>query len=119
MPTEEELVGAFSRLTQVWDIRRRGMIISFTGDRVATWTWNKNRMTINPEDPGFRKVFRDLNRDGIFKRVPAKKLSEDEDVVNTSALISVPLSQASPGELDHALKLEGYFVIDVELPLVT
>lgn len=119
MPTEEELVGAFSRLAQVWSIRRRGMIISFAGDRVATWTWNKNRMIVNPEDSQFRKVFRSLNRDGIFKRVPAKKLSEDEDVVNTSALISVPLSQASPGELDHALKLEGYFVIDVELPLVT
>jgi len=119
MPTEEEFVETFSRLTQVWDIRRRGMIISFTGDRVATWTWNKNRMVINPEDPQFRKVFRALTRDGIFKRVPAKKLPGDEDVVNTSALISVPLSQTSPGELDHALKLEGYYIIDLELPLIT
>lgn len=119
MPTEEEFVEAFSRLTQVWNIRRRGMIISFTGDRVATWAWNKNRMIINPEDPEFRKVFRSLTRDGIFKRVPAKKLPGDEDVVNTSALISVPLSQTSPGELDHALKLLGYYIIDLELPLIT
>lgn len=119
MPTEEELVGAFSRLAQVWDIRRRGIIISFTGDRVATWNWNKNRMSISPEDREFRKVLRNLNKDGIFKRVPAKKLPGNEDVVNTSALVSVPLSQTSPGELDHALKLEGYFLVDMELPLVT
>lgn len=117
--TEQELVGAFSRLSQVWDIRRRGIIISFTGDRVASWNWNKNRMVVNPEEPKFRKVLRDLNKDGIFKRIPAKKLPESEDVVNTTALITIPVSQTSPGELDHALKVEGYYLIDLELPLIS
>ncbi len=115
--TDEELLAAFSRLAQVWDVARSGIIVSFNGARVASWNWNKTRMFVNPEDLAFRKIFRQLNKNGVLKRIPNKKLGK-EPVVDSTVLTTIPISQTTPGELDHHLKTSGYYLIDLNLPLI-
>ncbi len=117
MPTDKELLDAFSRLSQAWDIERSGIIITFNGARVASWNWNKTRMLVNPESDDFRKLFRRLNKDGVLKRIPSKRLGK-EPVVDSTVLVGVPVSQSTPGELDHMLKNEGYYLIDLDVPVV-
>jgi hypothetical protein len=117
MPTDKELLDAFSRLSQAWDIERSGIITSFNGARVASWNWNKRRMLVNPETDDFRKLFRRLNKNGVLKRIPSKKLGKEPTVDNT-VLVTVPVSQSTPGELDHTLKGEGYYLIDLNVPVV-
>jgi len=117
MPTDKELLAAFTRLSQAWDIERSGIITTFNGARVASWNWNKRRMLVNPENDGFRKLFRRLNKNGVLKRIPSKRLGT-EPVVDNTVLVSVPVSESTPGELDHMLKGEGYYLIDLNVPTV-
>lgn len=121
---EKQLLEAFVRIGQVWGQARRGIIVSFNGARVGTWSWAQNRMMIKPEDETFRKVIRKLNRQGIITSTLAPKI-ETEEIDNSDisffgpavAFQTEPLSSAAPGTLDHALKLEGFYLIDLNLPI--
>lgn len=120
MATEEEIVQSFARLADVWGVTRKGLVVSINGARVGTWSWNKQRMVINAEDDEFGKVVRRLQKDGIIHRVPGEVRPSDdaEETTGTSILEVLPLTKATPGLLDSALKQEGYLVIDLNLPLL-
>jgi hypothetical protein len=121
---QKQLLESFVRIGQVWGAARRGVIVSFNGARVGTWFWQNDRMMIKPEDEEFRKVIRKLNKQGITVASPAPRIGVEEldnsDISfwgTTMAFETEPLSSAAPGTLDHALKLEGFFLIDLNLSI--
>jgi len=118
---QRKLIDAFTRISEVWGVARRGLIVSTAGTRVGTWSWNKSNLLINPRDDEFKKLIRRLIKDGVFVRQTARReLDVPKDVEfpgDTSVLLSKPLTRLTPGEFDHALKVEGYFVVDLDVPL--
>lgn len=123
---EKELLEAFARIGNVWGLTRQGIIVSFNGARVGTWTWTQSKMMIKPENDDFKSVVKKLNKEGISVAVPAPRIDvgeaelKDSDVAfygPTIAFDTEPLANAAPGLLDHALKLEGFYLIDLNLPI--
>src|SRR3970040_1118725 len=121
---EKQLLEAFTRIGNAWGITRQGIIVSFNGARVGTWTWTQNKMMLKPEEADFKHTVRKLTRDGISITVPAPKIEreglDDSDIVfagHTVAVDTTPLASAAPGLLDHALKLEGFYLIDLNVPI--
>lgn len=121
---EKALLEAFVRIGNVWGLTRQGIIVAFNGARVGTWTWTQNKMMLKAEDDSFGKIIRKLTKEGISIAVPAPKIEaeelDDSDVAFFGATIAfdtTPLASAAPGLLDHALKLEGYFLIDLNVAL--
>lgn len=120
MPTDREIIDAFAGISEVWGVARKGILVGLNGARAGTWSWNKRRMFVNPEEGSdFLKVMRRLQKDGVVVREPASKLSGSDDNLTGDASVQVTkeLGRLTPGELDHALKLEGFFLIDSELPI--
>lgn len=114
--TQKAVFAAFKRIGEIWGQSRRGIVVSFNGARVGTWVWNPGRMLIKTEDKDFKVLIDNLQKQGIMVREPIKKaVRKDSGLGSTeSTLVTVPLGSVAPGTLDHALKMKGYFVIDLQ-----
>lgn len=124
MATESEqatLLRAFAQISETWGNARKGIIVSVNGNRVGTWTWTKSSLLVNPQDDEFKKTTRQLSKDGVLIRQPSKlELDAPVDADfpgDRSVLVNKAFSRLTPGELDHALKSEGFFLIDLDIPL--
>lgn len=124
MATESEqkrLLDAFTQISETWGIARKGIIVSTNGNRVGTWTWNKSSILVNPQDDTFKKLVRQLSKNGVLIRQPSKlELDAPVDAEfpgDSSVLVSKAFTRLTPGELDHALKIEGFFLVDLDIPL--
>lgn len=119
--TDKEIIDTIETLNTVWGVSRSGLIISLSGARVGTWTWNKARLLVSPQNDQFKKDFRQLTANGILIKEPVKgdknlDVETDSTTSMPSTLRVLPVSQAAPGELDFALKAIGYFMIETDLP---
>lgn len=111
---QKQVVDAFQRIGDVWGQARKGIIVAFNGQRVGTWVWNPGRLMIKAEDKNFKTLITDLQKSGLQVRQPVKVLGVAKDQgIESSVLSTIPLGSASPGTFDHALKLHGYYVIDL------
>jgi len=124
MATETEqarLLRAFTQISETFGVARKGIIVTTTGTRVGTWNWTKSAILINPQDDTFKGLVRRFSKNGVFVRQPAKDdldaPIDDEFPGDNSVLVSKALSRLTPGELDHALKREGYFLVDLDVPV--
>lgn len=119
--SDEEIIQAFKDFNDVWKISRSGLIISLTGARAGTWTWQSKILTVNAEDETFKKDLRQLVKQGIIVRELTLGFTGSEDDIvksgDASTLKIVPVSQAYPGQLDSALKVMGYFMLETSLGL--
>lgn len=125
MPTEKEqraVLDAFTKISETWGIARKGMIVTSNGVRVGTWSWNKSALLVRPIEDTFKTLIRRLVKDGVLVRqVTKSELEAPKDAdfpADNTVLVSRPLARLTPGELDHTLKVDGYFVIDLDLPVV-
>lgn len=114
--TQKAVFDAFRRIGEVWGQARKGIIVAFNGTRVGTWVWNSGRMLIKSEDKDFKVLIDNLQKLGVMVREPVKNLVQSDSKLGniSSTLVTVPLGSIAPGTLDHVLKLEGYFVIDLQ-----
>jgi len=126
MATETEqkrLLRAFTQISETFGLSRKGIIVSSNGNRVGTWNWTKTSILINPQDDEFKKIIRGFSKNGVFVKQPTKEgtgleaPTDDEFPGDNTILVSKPLIRLTPGELDHALKQEGFFVIDLDVPV--
>lgn len=118
---QKQLLRAFTQISETFGIARKGIIVTTTGNRVGTWNWTKSSILINPQDDEFKKVIRTFSKNGVFVRKPAKEELDapvdPEFPADNTVLQSKALSRLTPGELDHALKKEGFFLIDLDIPV--
>lgn len=118
---QKQVLEAFARIGTVWGQARKGIIVSFNGVRVGTWVWQKSRMLVKSETKDFKTLIQDMQKNGILVQEPAEALGTPEDELlpgPATSLVSIPFGSAAPGVLDHALKLEGYYLLDLAIPLV-
>lgn len=124
MATEKEqkkLLDAFTQISEVWGTARNGLIVAANGSRAGTWSWNKSALLVRPQDDQFRTLIRRLTKDGVLiRQVTKRELDNPQDAdfpADNTVLVSRPLVRLTPGELDHVLKVQGYFVIDLDVPI--
>ena len=115
---DAEIVQAIMDYNKYWNIPKNGLIVSLTGGRVGTWIWTGENLAVKPENDRFKKDFRQLVKNGIIVREPVKKLQRKDniDIADSSSLRILPVTKAGPGQLDSALKVMGYFMIEADVP---
>lgn len=109
---EQRLVDAFRRLGELLAAQpRKGLVVTAYGRlRVGTWVSKDGRVTVNPELPTFQEAFDRLKREGISKTEPrpARRKLKNGRVICTVGWTTMKLEEAALGDLDCALKAEGY-----------
>ena len=117
----KEVLDAFTQISEVWGTARNGMIVSANGSRAGTWAWNKSALLVRPQDDEFKKLIRRMTKDGVMvRKVTKREIDDPQDAdfpADNTVLVSRPLARLTPGELDHVLKVAGYFVIDLDVPI--
>ena len=120
----KELNGALDNLLAVFKKPRSGIIVNQQGTRVGQWKWTRSRMLLVGEATDFQKLVKHYQKEGVpistYEVAPSVPTENDLELDLQTATFVIkmkPLVDLLPGQLDLALKLKGYYLMDYNLPI--